>query len=675
MLIGRKIALDHDLLNRLRKTFDPKDLKEVESQLFELMAEPAKAEAKLEYKKHGGFFVFDLSKARRAILVEAGNSLAVVYVGNHDDAYDWIEKRKVEIHPETQEIQIVRVIRSEKVVVVEKVVEAPLRSFSAGYLHSLGVPKEYIEPMQNAGEEGLLDLLEGLPQPVQERILAILEGKPVAPPPKVRVADPLRHPNNRYRFLLIETKEELEHALFGDWEDWMVFLHPAQQVAVEQNYKGPAKVTGAAGTGKTVVAVHRAVRLARENPDTEVLLTTFNKTLARTIETSARKLAPELKNLTISNLDRLAVGWYQELYGKKPRMAQEDDVKAALEQAARELGLPVWASPSFVGAEWSRVVDAWGIVGVEEYLKVDRSGRGTPLNASRRKEIWPIFARAQELLSSKNRLTWGRLARSLLDRADELKRFGHVVVDEVQDLRPIQLQLLRAIVPEGENDLFLAGDAAQRIYQTRVPWRHLGIETVGRSQRLWINYRTTRQIAEYASGILPDEVQEAEGESVNPRAVSLLDGEEPQVQLYPSIGDETRALAVWLRHLTEEGFAPEQIAVVARTNKILQQRAKAAVRQAGLEALEMKDGADGAGVRLATMHRVKGMEFRAVAVIGVEDGMVPNSYALEQQETEADRKAALALERQLLFVALSRPREKLWISGSGKPSPLLEGVG
>jgi len=673
MLLGRTIALDHGLLNRMRKTFDPKDLKEVESQLFELMADPAKAEAKLE-KKHGGFFVFDLSKARRAILVEAGTSLAVVYVGNHDDAYRWADKRKVEIHPETQEIQVVRVIESEKEVVVEKVVEAPLRAFSAEYLHSLGVPKEYIEPMQNASEEGLLDLLEGLPQPVQERILAILEGKPVAPPPKVRVADPLRHPNNRYRYLLVETKEELEQALFGDWEDWMVFLHPAQQVAVGQNYKGPAKVTGAAGTGKTVVAVHRAVRLARRNPNAEVLLTTFNKTLAKVIEASAQKLAPELKNLTVSNLDRLAIGWYRELYGKKPRMARDDDVKAALEQATRELGLPEWASLSFVSAEWRRIVDAWGIKEIEEYLKVDRSGRGTPLNASRRKEIWPVFARAQELLSSRGRLTWGRLARSLLDRADELKRFGHVVVDEVQDLRPVQLQLLREIVPEGDNDLFLAGDAAQRIYQTRVPWRHLGIETVGRSQRLWINYRTTRQIADFAAAVLPDEIQEAEGENVIPQAISLLDGENPEVQVFANAGEEVVALASWLRHLFEQGFAPEQIAVVARTGKILQRRAKTAVKRAGLPALDMKDGAEGPGVRLATMHRVKGMEFRAVAVIGVEDGTVPNDYALKQQETEADRNAAMALERQLLFVALSRPREKLWISAVGKASPFLSGL-
>jgi len=673
MLLGRTLALDRDLLHRLRKAFEPKVRKEVEAQLFELLADPAKADAKLEYKKHEGFYVFDLQSARRAILVEAGTSLVVVYVGKHDEAYEWIRGRRVEVHPETQEIQVVRVIESEKEVVVEKVVEAPLRAFTADYLHSLGVPREYVEPMRNASEDGLLDLLEGVPPPVQERILAILEGKPVAPPPKVRVADPLRHPNNRYRFLLVETKEELEQALFGDWDDWMVFLHPAQRLAVDQNYRGPAKVTGAAGTGKTVVAIHRAVRLARENTDSSVLLTTFNRTLAHLIEGGARKLAPGLDNLTIGNLDRLAVGWFQELYGKKPRMASKNDVEAALEQASRELGLPEWASSGFVAAEWARVVDAWGVKGVEEYLKVDRSGRGTPLNASRRKEIWPLFARAQELLASKNRLTWGRLARLLLDRVEDLRRFEHVVVDEVQDLRPVQLQLLREIVPEGENDLFLAGDAAQRIYQTRVPWRHLGIETVGRSQRLWINYRTTRQIAEFASRVLPEEVQEAEGESVSPRAISLLDGERPLVQTFTSVSDEVKALASWLRHLTEEGFAPEQIAVVARTNKILQQRAKAAVKRAGLVFLEMKDGAEGAGVRLATMHRVKGMEFRAVAVVAVEDGVVPNAFALKQQETEADRNAALALERQLLFVALSRPREKLWISGSGKRSPLLAG--
>ena len=671
MLLGRTIALDRDLLSRLRSTFAQSDLKEVEAQLFELMLDPAKAEAKLEYKKHEGFYVFDLRKARRAILVEAGTSLVIVYVGNHDDAYSWIRKRRVKIHPETKEIQVIRVIEREQEVVVEKIVEAPLHSFTPEYLHSLGIPQEYIDPLRHASEEGILDLLEGLPPPVQERIWALLEGKPVAPPPKVRVTDPLRHPNNRYRFLLIETKEELERALFGDWEDWMVFLHPAQQAAVSQNYRGPAKVTGAAGTGKTVVAVHRAVRLARENPGAKVLLTTFNKTLARQIEANVQKLAPGLKNLTVGNLDRLAVGWYSEISGKKPRMASERDVEEALEQSLREIAPPDWASASFVSSEWARVVDAWGIRDIDSYLKVDRSGRGTPLNVSRRREIWPVFARVQELLTSKHKLTWGGLARGLLERAGRLPRFHHVVVDEVQDLRPVQLELLREIVPEGENDLFLAGDAAQRIYQTRVPWRHLGIETVGRSQRLWINYRTTRQIADFAASVLPEEIQEAEGEKVVTRAISLLDGELPQVQLFANPREEIQALAAWLKHLSEEGFAAEQIAVVGRTRKILQQRAVVAIKRAGLAALEMKDNAEGPGVRVATMHRVKGMEFRAVAVIGVEDGVVPNKTVLGRQETEADRKAAMALERQLLFVALSRPREKLWVSGVGKLAPWL----
>lgn len=671
MLRGRSIALDRGLIDRLRKTFDPEDLKEVTAELFEILADPEKTAAKLEYKKYDGCYVFDLKKGRRAILVEAGTTLVVVYAGNHDDAYRWIRSRRVEIHPETRELQVIKSIEKEKVVYVEKKIEAPLHGYTPEYLHSLGVPEDYIEPLRHASEDGLIELLEGLPELIQERIFLLLDGKPVPPPPKVRVSDVMRHPSNRYRFLLIESKEELERALFGDWEDWMVFLHPAQRIAVEQNYRGPAKVTGAAGTGKTVVAIHRAVRLARENPDTEVLLTTFNKTLAKLLANGAKKLAPELQNLTVSNLDRLAMGWYRELFKNKPRMAKKGDVQRALEQAQRELGRPAWASPSFIAAEWERVVDAWGVTSEEAYLKVDRSGRGTALSVARRREVWPIFARAREILTSRGLLTWGGLARALLDRASDLPRFGHVVVDEVQDLRPVQLKLLHALVREGENDLFLVGDAAQRIYQTRVPWRRLGIETVGRSQRLWINYRTTRQIAEFAEQVLPEEIQEAEGEKVAPKAISLLEGEQPQVQVFSTPEDEINALAAWLKHLTEQGYAAEQITVVARTHELLQKRGHKAAMRAGLPDLPLGDGTEGPGVRLATMHRVKGLEFRAVAVIGVEEGIVPLMTALEQQETEADRNAALELERQLLFVALSRPRERLWVSAVGTPSEFL----
>ena len=671
MLLGRSIGLDRDLLDRLKKNFDPSVLQEIMAELFEIIADPVKVESKLEYKKHEGFFVFDLRHGRRAILIEAGTALTVVYVGEHDDAYRWIRKRRASIHPETQEIQVVKVIEKEQVKFVERLIEAPLHDYSADYIHSLGVPKEYIEPLQKATEDGVLALLDGLPQPVQERIFALLEGKPVPPPPKVRVDDPVRHPNNRYRYLLIETKEELERALFGDWEDWMVFLHPVQHQAVEQNYKGPAKVTGAAGTGKTVVAIHRAVRLARENPSRRVLLTTYTKTLAEALKDGVERLAGGLENLEVEHFDRLLTRWYTKGLGKKLSVARDKQIEEALKRAAEEVGRPEWASDLFLFNEWVRVVDAWGVRSLEEYLAVDRTGRATPLSQARRRELWPVFDRTRGLLVSRGLETWGSRTRTLLENLEKLPRFDHVAVDETQDLSPIQLKLLRAIVPEGDNDLFLVGDAAQRIYQTRVPWRRLGIETVGRSQRLWINYRTTREIANFAEGVLPEKVTEAEGEEVAPKALSLLRGESPEIQVFAQPNQEVSALANWFRALIEQGYDPEQIAVVARTKKLLKTRGASAVKRAGLPSWFLEEGGQGPGVCLATMHRVKGLEFRAVAVIGVEDGQVPNDFVLKQAETEADREALLELERQLLFVALSRPREKLWISAAKQPSPFL----
>ena len=675
MLRGRTIALDKNLLKRLRKTFNVKDLKEIEAQLFELMADPTKAEAKLEYKKHGGFYVFDLQKGRRAILVEAGSSLVVVYVGNHDEAYQWIKNRRVEVHPETREIVVFKTIEKPKILerIVERFVEAPLRRYSPEYLHSLGVPRDYIEPLRKATENGVLKLLEGLPESLYGPIFSLMDGKPVPPPPKIKVADLLKHPSNRYRYLLIETKEDLEQALFGEWEDWMVFLHPAQRAVVDQDYRGPAKVTGAAGTGKTVVAIHRAVRLARENPEARVLLTTYTRTLAEALQDGVVRLSGELKNLEVEHFDRLLTRWYTEALGKKLAIAKDDQIKAALAKAAAEVGLPDWASELFLFNEWERVVDAWGVRSLEEYLAVDRTGRGTPLSQARRRELWPVFDRARNLLVSQGLETWGGRTRALLDNLEKLPRFDHVVVDETQDLSPIQLKLLRAIVPEGKNDLFLVGDAAQRIYQAQVPWRRLGIETVGRSQRLWINYRTTREIADFAGRVLPDKVTEAEGEEVVPKALSLLSGESPSVQMYAQPNQEITALANWLKFLVEQGYEPEEIAIVARTKKLLRTRGAAAVERAGLPLLYLEEGGDGSGVRLATMHRVKGLEFRAVAVVGVEDGALPNAYVLKQAETEADREALLELERQLLFVALSRAREKLWVSGAGRASPLLPG--
>ena len=664
-----KIALNHDLLEEVRKQFPVELAEQINYELLKLAAGLLMPGHKLEKLKNG-FWSLRLNKDLRLILFAQGGTLVPLYVDHHDKAYEWAERHRAEFHPKTQEFQVVRVKVEEQVVVKKTEVHAPLAHYPEEYLHDLGIPRHYVPAMKLADLDRVLELASELGPLVQERVLSLLEGKPVPLPPKVKVEDPFLHPSNRYRYLLIETKKELERALFGDWENWMVFLHPAQRVVVDQDYRGPAKVTGAAGTGKTVVAIHRAVRLARENPKARVLLTTYTKTLAEVLRDGVGRLAGALENLEVEHFDRLLTRWYMEALGKRLAIAEDDQIKAALAKAASEVGPPEWASDLFLFNEWERVVDAWGVRSLEEYLAADRTGRGTPLSQARRRELWPIFDRARGLLVSKGFETWGGRTRTLLENPEKLPRFDHVVVDETQDLRPIQLKLLRAIVPEGKNDLFLVGDAAQRIYQTRVPWRRLGIETVGRSQRLWINYRTTREIADYAARVLPEKVVEAEGEEVAPRALSLLSGEPPSVQTYPRPSEEVTALANWLVALVEHGYRPEEIAVVARTKTLLRARAEAAVKRAGLPFLYLEEG-EGPGVRLATMHRVKGLEFRAVAVVGVEEGKVPSDFALKQAETEADREAQLELERQLLFVALSRAREKLWVSGSGTPSPFL----
>ena len=669
MLVGSKIAFDRELLKRLRKNFGHQGLKDIKTRLFKLMVDPAPAAAKAEYKKHDGFYSLDLTEGKRAVLAEVDGVFIVVYVGNRDDADRWVSNRRIEIHPQTQEILIYRPIKGEEV--VKNSMEAPFRRYSIDYLYSLGVPREYIEPLRMVAKDRVQSLIESLPELVQERIFALLENKPVPSPLKVRVQAPILHPSNRYRYWLISSKEELERALFSDWEDWMIFLHPAQRIVVDQNYRGPAKVTGAAGTGKTVVAIHRAVRLAEENPGGHVLLTTYTRTLADVLREGVFRLAGKLRNLEVEHFDRLLARWCIALFDRKHSIARDDQIKAALNQARKEVGVPRWASDLFLFNEWLRVLDAWGIRELKEYITVDRTGRGMPLTQSRRQELWPVFERAREILSSQGLETWGGRTRTLLENLDKLPRYDHVVVDETQDLSPIQLKLLRAIVPEGENDLFLVGDAAQRIYQTRVPWRWLGIETVGRSQRLWVNYRTTREVADFAEKILPEKITEAEGEEVSPKALSIRSGEPPLVQFFSHPLGEATVLANWLEALIKQGYKPEEIVVVARTKRILKERGELAVERAELPHWYLEERGDGNGVRLATMHRVKGLEFRAVAVIGVEDGIVPLKTALNQAETEADRDAQLELERQLLFVALSRAREKLWVSGVGARSPFL----
>lgn len=629
--------------------------------LLTFFRDPSYPGLRLE-KIHIGFWSIRASRDLRIILARPAQVWIAVYCGHHEEAYRWAKRRRVEIHPQTGEIQIVRIPEVDTLP-KEPPANAPLARYDEDYLLSLGVPPDYVKPLRYATEDGILELMGGLPQAVQERVWSLLEGKPVVPPPRIQVQSAeelLSHPLVRRQFHLLQSLQEVRQALEGPWEAWRFFLHPLQREVVEARFGGPARVTGGAGTGKTVVAIHRTRTLALRYPEGRILLTTFNKGLAQKLKGALKDLhGEELPNVHVEHIHGLALRLHEEAFGRI-QIWTEEHYRPLLEELGK--GLPF--SPGFLLSEWE-MVDAWGLYTWEGYRGFSREGRGTPLSARERLALFKVFQGVWEAMAAQGATTFNGVCHRVRAALEEgrLPRFRAVVADEAQDFGPAELMLLRALAEEGEDDLFLALDPGQRIYKGPTSWRALGLEVQGRSRRLRVNYRTTREIGALAERALPLEV---EGEVRG--SLALLRGPEPEQRGFNREGEALEELLRWVRWLWGQGLKPHQIAVLARVHN-LAERVGEHLRKQGLPTQGLDE--EGEGIWYGTVHKAKGLEFRAVALFGANAGLFPLRSLLEKAPDPQERALVEEKERNLLYVALSRPREYLWVGYWEAPSPYL----
>jgi superfamily I DNA/RNA helicase len=463
--------------------------------------------------------------------------------------------------------------------------------------------------------------------------------------------------------------ETLQAALDAPWDRWRVFLHPDQRELVERPQSGPARVTGGAGTGKTVVALHRAAFLARSFPRSQLLLTTFSRALAVRLEHSLKLLLaedPAAERISVQHLhavaSRIALGPSQDF-----TPASSDQLAQCIEVALKGREND-WLDAHFARSEWDHVVDAHGITGWDDYKAVSRKGRGLPLSAKKRTATWAVLEAVHAELQRRRLGTFNLLCASAAEKAASHPPYQHVIVDECQDFGPAELRLLRALCEPGENDLFFCGDEGQRIYKPQVSWLSLGIDVRGRSKRLELNYRTTEQIRRCADALLPEAVTDGDGQSEDHRTRSVLSGPPPELQGYRSVAAERDALAAWLRAQRDEGMALHEIAIFARTGKLIAERVTPALRAAGLASQDIKsDGVPEADrIAVGTMHGAKGLEFRAVAIVGCDRNQLPLRSVASRIRDSADRAEFVEHERHLLYVACTRARERLRVTWSGE---------
>ncbi len=668
--------------------------KAVKTTAFDLQLNPANPGMsfhKLDKARDKNFWSVRVSRDIRLIVHKSESSLLLCYVDHHDKAYQWAERRKLETHPKTGAAQLVEIRETVQEILIPSYVEAQVPKPEAvkkpllfanvkdDELLSYGVPAEWLNDVRQANEDSLLMLADRLPGEASEALLELATGgKPRATTPVTPSANPFEHPDAQRRFRVMSNVEELERALEFPWDKWSIFLHPDQRQFVERAYTGPARISGSAGTGKTIVAVHRAVFLARTNPNARVLLTTFSHILANSLRTKLRRLIsnePRLaERLEVHSINAIGGRLYKAHF-EQANLAPNEVILELLSGAAKDVGNHKF-STQFLFTEWEQVVDAWQLGTWESYRDVVRLGRKTRLPEPQRQVLWQIFEKVRAGLASKKMVTLSEMFTQLAAaiREDKNPPFDFVIIDEAQDIGIAHLRFLAAIGAHRADALFFAGDLGQRIFQQPFSWLALGVDIRGRSRNLRVNYRTSHQIRTQADRLLGPEVSDADGNTER-RAdtVSVFNGPPPDIRTFNNEKDETTAVAEWLSARAKEGIAPHEFGLFVRSAAQMD-RARAAIKQTGMSFKILDENVETTidQVSISTMHLAKGLEFRAVVVMACDDEIIPLQERIQSVADDSDLEEVYNTERHLLYVACTRARDRLLVTSVEPASEFLD---
>ena len=636
-----------------------------------------------------------IDKAIRGIVLapETGDRFTLLKVLPHDDAYAWASRRQVSVNAASGHIEIrdsvaidtatEELARTTAVPPLERLfahvsdddlirlgVDEQIRTFARllTSVEPLEAVKDYLPATQY---DVLIGLAAGLSvDDLVHELDLRSDGEAIDTDDIVSAVE--RTPS---KVTFVDGPEELMDLFERPFAQWRVYLHPTQRQVAYGTYSGPAQVTGGPGTGKTVVTLHRARHLAAEGG--RVLLTTFTSTLADSLRRSLRRLERReevLERIEVRHVDQVAARIVREHRGPYAVLDTADE-RSRWRRAAKKRG--VQYNETFLAEEWRQVVLAQGIVTLDEYLAARRRGRGKSLRSLQRTQVWHVMAEFERELAERNAHTYETVcleaARILAEQTD--RPYDHVIVDEAQDLHPVQWRLLRALVREGPNDLFLAGDPHQRIYDNRVSLQAVGIRVTGRSTRLKISYRTTSEILEWSHGVLSGEdFEDLDGGKASLKGLRAeMHGPVPELMPCATKTEELRRLVEKVRTWLDSGVKPDEIAVAARSGPLAQDATRA-LEQAAVPVVHLSRNqkpVEGR-VQTMTMHRMKGLEFRCVAVIGAGENHLPDPHSIRSAE---DDEIAHAHDMQreccTLYVACTRARELLYLSWHGNASPFL----
>lgn len=641
-------------------------------------------------------FLVETGQDNAFVVERLDHSVVLLYAGPHDKALEWAAGKYIEVNAVNGTLSLRKTVQPTEIGLFADVSDEDLVR--------LGVPPENLTAVRQVRDADSLGNLQAI---LPETAFALLEwyahGDELVDlldladeqvpgmEPKVQRYDPddvegaLENPTlaTQAQFVVVQNEDELLRMMSEPLEKWRVYLRPDQRRIVERTCKGPARTLGGAGTGKTVVAMHRAKHLASLSSEGDrILFTTYSRNLAGDIRANLAKICrpEELARIEVTNLDAWVAKYFRE-QDFDTRLVYGAEVASLWEEAIRRTASPEQGSPTlaqFYEEEWDRVVMPQEALTKDKYLKASRKGRGTRLSRRQRMEVWNVLEAYQNLLKERKvrdiNMAMYECARLL--ESDSMPKYSHVIVDEGQDFGNSAYRLIRAIAGSGnrENDIFIVGDAHQRIYRNRPTLSQAGIDVRGRASILKTNYRTTEETRRYAFAVLEgttfDDLDE--GEDLGDGCRSLTHGVPPQLKGFRTFPNEVAHIRNEIKKLREAGVRAGDICIVARTND-LARKYKEKLQEEGIVCYEIRqeseDNRSNPGVRIATMHRVKGLEFRHVFIVGAEADILPlRGLSGEDRISEEER---LTREKCLLYVALSRAQQTVHVTWNGKKSPLL----
>lgn len=631
---------------------------------------------------------------------ETGTAYYLLWVDNHDEAMDWAKNKVFQWNQSTQSMQVFTAPEEEiePIVPVSPPIEGKIVSSGLGQYHveeltQLGVPEILLPSVRKINTMDDLEAIEKyLPTDVFETLFYLLDGADVAilineiQEGRITSTHPdemAASPNNQRSFIELTDDELFNEALSGKLEKWKYYLHPSQRKYVNGDFRGPVKITGGAGTGKTVAALHRLKFLSDfAQIDHPILFTTFTKALTQNLVGLAEQLKIPKDRIRITHIDSLAfemakkyelIDKNAKVFGLSAVTKAEEVWEGLLEEELVEY------DKDFLQQEFEKVVLYHDLHELRDYLRVSRLGRGKPLARRQRAALWKLFQLYRERIRNMNSFhkeeIFNLVTRYLID--NQIYPFSHAVVDELQDFSNVELRFVRSLVAEKANDLFLVGDPLQTIYNKHINFSQVGINIRGkRSRRLRINYRTTEEIKKLAVSIIEDcHYDNFDGEEEEKKGyVSLYHGQKPTYELFKTKQEEVKAFIDKITLWMDEGVEISDIAIASRTRSGLKDFSDA-LYQHKIPFYEMsgeKRGGDKSGVNLCTLHSIKGLEFHYVILVDVNNRTAPKLFYGFGSQEKVFQEQYLRAERSLLYVAATRAIKSLSIMGTGIGSDLVK---